>query len=141
MKRGELWWATLPPPIGPRPVVLLSRDAAYARREFITIAPLTTKIRGIGSEVILDRRDGLKKKSVANLDTISTIPKAALDTKISSLSREKIIEVDDAIRFALGLPTRSPSIVELEGMVGKPTSTFFAGPASGRTINHLPADH
>ena len=104
MKRGEVWWARLPRPIGRRPVVLLSRDAAYARRELITIAPITTRVRGIQAEVVLDRKDGLPKKSVANLDTISTIPKAALDGRVSVLSGEKMAAVEDAIRFALGFP-------------------------------------
>lgn len=115
MKRGDIWWARLPPPVGLRPVVLLSRNAAYASRELVTIAPITSRIRGIRSEVILDRGDGLKKKSVANLDTISTIPKAALDTKISSLSRKKVTEVEDAIRFALGIPIRPRDMLDLEG--------------------------
>ena len=104
MKRGEVWWARLSPPIGRRPVVLLSRNAAYASRELITIAPVTTHIRGIRSEVTLDRTNGLKKKSVANLDTISTIPKASLERKISALPTEKVTELSDAIRFALALP-------------------------------------
>lgn len=115
MKRGEVWWARLPPPIGRRPVVLLSRNAAYASRELVTVAPVTTRIRGIRSEVILDRADGLKKKSVANLDTISTIPKASLETKISSLPRQKVVEVGDAIRFALGLPHVPRDMLELRG--------------------------
>jgi mRNA interferase MazF len=116
MKRGEVWWAKLPPPIGLRPVVLLSRDAAYARREFITIAPITSRIRGIQAEVILDRKDGLKKKSVVNLDTINTIPKAALDGRISSLSGEKMAAVEEAIRFALGFPYRPSDMLDLQGI-------------------------
>ena len=115
MKRGDIWWAKLPPPFGRRPVVLLSRNAAYARRELITIAPITYRIRGIRSEVILDRKDGLTKKCVANLDTISTIPKAALDTKIASLTRAKVTEVEDAIRFALGFPFHPSDMPDLEG--------------------------
>lgn len=115
MKRGDIWWANLPPPTGRRPVVLLSRNAAYERRQLVTIAPITSRARGIRSEVILDKSDGLKKKSVANLDTIATIPKAALDSKVSSLSREKIIEVEDAIRFALGFPLRPPDMLDLKG--------------------------
>lgn len=102
MKRGEVWWAQLAGAAGYRPVVLLSRHAAYETREFITIAPVTTRIRNIKSEVPLGRAEGLKKKCVANLDTISTIPKAALDKKIASLPWSKMREVEEAIRFALG---------------------------------------
>lgn len=103
MKRGDIWWARLGPPAGDRPVVLLSRDAAYGTRELITIAPLTTRIRNLKSEVPLGRSEGLKKKCVASLDTITTIPKAVLDKKVTSLPRSKIHEIDRAIRFALGI--------------------------------------
>ncbi len=51
MKRGEIWWAELAPPAGRRPVLLLSRNEAYAVRELVMVAPLTTRIRGIPSEV------------------------------------------------------------------------------------------
>lgn len=103
MKRGDIWWANLPAPAGRRPVVLLSRNAAYERRQLITVAPVTSRGRGIRSEVVLDRQDGLKKKSFANFDTIATIPKAVLEERISSLSSQKLWEVEEAIRFALGL--------------------------------------
>ena len=103
MKRGDIWWAQLGAPAGYRPVVLLSRDAAYDRRELITIAPLTTRIRNLKSEVPLGRAEGLKKKCVANLDTITTIPKAVLDKKVTSLPRSKVHEIDEAIGFALGI--------------------------------------
>lgn len=102
MRRGEIWWAHLPAPVGYRPVVLLSRNAAYERREFITIAPISTRIRNIKAEVSLGRAEGLRKKSVANLDTLNTIAKAALDKKIASLSGDKMLEIEEAIRFALG---------------------------------------
>lgn len=82
--------------------MLLSRNAAYERREFVTIAPITTRIRNIKSEVPLGRAEGLRKKCVANLDTINTIPKVALEERVSSLSGQKMLEVEAAIRFALG---------------------------------------
>ncbi|RPJ34838.1 MAG: type II toxin-antitoxin system PemK/MazF family toxin [Planctomycetaceae bacterium] len=53
MRRGEVWWADLPPPTGRRPVVLLSRDDAYAVRALVTVAPVTTRIRSIPAEVPL----------------------------------------------------------------------------------------
>jgi mRNA interferase MazF len=74
MRRGEVWWAELPPPAGRRPVVLLSRDEAYSVRELVTIAPVTSRIRGIPTEVRLGPEDGLPKPCVINLDTITTIP-------------------------------------------------------------------
>lgn len=103
MKRGEVWWARLPAPANPRPVLLLSRDEAYAVRNLVTVAPLTTRIRNIPSEVPLGQADGLSKPCVANMDTLATIPKRLLDRKISSLTPAKLREAGKAIRFALDL--------------------------------------
>ena len=59
MRHGEVWWADLPPPTGRRPVVLLSRNAAYAIRALGIVAPATTRIRHILTAVPLDPEDGL----------------------------------------------------------------------------------
>lgn len=103
MRRGEIWWAELPPPAGRRPVVLLSRDEAYEVRDLLTVAPVTTRIRGIPVEVALERAEGLRKKCVINLDTITTIPKHSLRERISLLSTNRLKAVDEAICFALGI--------------------------------------
>ncbi len=91
-------------PIGRRPVVLLSRNAAYAIRTSITVALVTTRIRRIRSEVSIGPREGLAEASVANLDDILTIPKESLLNQAGELSREKMEQVAAAIRFALALP-------------------------------------
>lgn len=103
MRRGEIWWANLAPPAGRRPVLLLSRDEAYAIRALVTVAAVTTRVRRIPSEVLLGPEDGLPRRCVANLDVIATIAKASLRERIASLSREKLKAVDAAIHFALGL--------------------------------------
>lgn len=103
MRRGEVWWAELPPPFGRRPVVLLSREEAYPVRNQVTVAPVTTRIRRIRSEVPLGPEQGLPRQCVANLDTIGTIPKGALRERIALLPHEKIQAINAAIRFALGL--------------------------------------
>ncbi len=103
MKRGEIWWAELGPPAGRRPVLLLSRDEAYSVRELVTVAPVTTRVRHIASEVPLGPDDGLPKDCVVNLDTITTIAKVSLRERLTELNTEKQKAVDDAIRFALGL--------------------------------------
>jgi len=103
MKRGELWWADLPAPVGRRPVLLLSRDRAYAVRNAVTGAFLTTTIRNIPVEVALGPADGLPKPCVVNLDVVNTIPKAALAERITTLSVAKLAEVAKALRFALDL--------------------------------------
>ncbi len=103
MRRGEIWWANLDPPAGRRPVVLLSRNEAYTVRSLIIVAPVTTRIRHINSEVLLSTADGLPQDCAANLDTITTVPKDCLQQRIATLSQRKIIELEKAIRFALGM--------------------------------------
>lgn len=103
MKRGEIWWAELPPPAGRRPVLLLSRDEAYAVREFVTVAPVTTRSRHIPSEVTLGSDDGLPKVCVVNLDTITTIGKSRLSQRLAVLSYQKLQAVETALHFALGM--------------------------------------
>lgn len=104
MKRGEVWWAHLPHPVGRRPVVLLSRDSAYRARSAVTVAPVTRTIRKIPVEVPLDQSDGLPSRCVVNLDDIATIPKSLLKQRITVLSGEKMQQIDEAIGFALDLP-------------------------------------
>lgn len=103
MKRGEVWWAEQPEPIGTRPVVLLSRDEAYSVRNSVTVAQVTRTIRKIPVEVMLSKKDGLPKKCVANLDTIATIRKKILTERICMLKAEKIQKINKAIKFALEL--------------------------------------
>jgi mRNA interferase MazF len=103
MRRGEIWWAELPPPARRRPVVLLSRDDAYAVREMVTVAPITTRIRRIPSEVLLGRAEGLPRRCVANLDSITTIPRPMLVQRVAPLDPARLAAVDRALRFALGL--------------------------------------
>jgi len=103
MRRGEVWWAQLPLPLGRRPVVLLSRDEAYAVRNAVTVAEVTSTIRGIPVEVELGPEDGLPKKCVVNLDTIVTIRKDLLIERIALLRDEKIEQINSAIKFALSI--------------------------------------
>jgi mRNA interferase MazF len=103
MKRGEVWWADLPAPAGRRPVLLLSRNKAYEIRSAVTVAEITSIIRQIPVEVQLSKEDGMPKKCVVNLDTMMTIPKNLLTEYLTTLSSEKMITVEEAIRFALNL--------------------------------------
>jgi mRNA interferase MazF len=103
MRRGEIWWADLGPPSGKHPVVLLSREEAYAVRTAITVAPLTRTVRGIPVEVPLGEKDGLPKPCVINLDSIITIPRRLLASRITSLTPDKLRQIREAIRFALDL--------------------------------------
>lgn len=103
MRRGEVWWAKLPLPVGRRPVVLLSRDEAYAVRNAVIVAEVTSTIRGIPVEVELGPDDGLPKKCVVNLDTIVTIRKDLLIERIAILRDEKIEQIHSAVKFALSI--------------------------------------
>jgi mRNA interferase MazF len=103
MRRGEVWWADLPPPAGRRPVVLLSRDEAYSVRELVTVAPISSRMRRIPTEVVLGREDGLPRRCAANLDSLTTIPKRVLTGRLSVLGPGKVAAVERALRFALGL--------------------------------------
>ena len=103
MRRGEVWWADLPAPAGRRPVVLLSRNEAYGVRQLVTVAPVTTRIRRIPTEVPLGAAEGLPKACVVNLDTITTIPRRTLTQMLSPLPPDKLTAVERALLFALGM--------------------------------------
>ena len=103
MRRGELWWARLPTLVGRRPVVLVSRDSAYAVRAACTVVEVSARVRDIPSEVALGKRDGLPRRCVANADNIVTIPKTWLDERISQLAPHKIEALDAALKFSLSL--------------------------------------
>jgi len=105
MRRGEVWWAELPSPIGRRPVLLLSRNAAYKVRTSVTVAAVTRTIRNIAVEVRLGQENGMPTECVVNLDNILTIPKSRLTERIAALSDEKMRAVDKAVVFALDLKT------------------------------------
>jgi mRNA interferase MazF len=104
VRQGEIWWASLPKPIGRRPVVLLSRNEAYKIRSSVTVAIVTSTIRQIPAEVSLGPAQGLPKACVANLDTIITIEKASLHARLCVLTDSKWDETITALKFALDLP-------------------------------------
>jgi mRNA interferase MazF len=104
MRRGQIYWARLPQPVGRRPVLLVSRTAAIAVREAVTVAPITRTIRELPSELLLGRRHGLRTASVASCDSLQTIPKAALGrTPVGALGSGELYALDRALRFALGI--------------------------------------
>ncbi len=85
-------------------MLLLSRDEAYLVRSLVTVAPVTTRIRSIPVELPLGSEDGLPKPCVANLDSLATIPKALLESRIATLGPDKLGAAEEALRFALDLP-------------------------------------
>jgi len=103
MKQGEIWWSNLPSPVGRRPVLLLSRNEAYRVRSAVTVAIVTSTIRNIPSEVRLGPADGMPKICVANLDTILTIRKSSIDSRICSLSEMKWMSIVQALKFVFAI--------------------------------------
>ncbi|MBN4054492.1 type II toxin-antitoxin system PemK/MazF family toxin [Nitrospira defluvii] len=103
MQRGEIRWYKFKPPDKKRPILILTRNSIIDYLGEITIAPVTTTIREIPSEVFLSRSDGLPKKCAVNFDHIQTVQKNRIGALISTLSKEKLAEVTHAINFALEL--------------------------------------
>ena len=90
-------------------MLLLSRDEAYAMRAMVTVAPASTTVRGFSLEVKIGRREGVPRESVINCHSLVTIPKADPIERAGALSAAKLRQLDDALRFALGLDPRPSS--------------------------------
>jgi mRNA interferase MazF len=104
MRRGEVWWAELPPPWGRRPVLLVARDEAYRFLRWVLVAPLTGRIRDLPTTVLLDPvTDRVPQASVVQLDAIQPIDREWLEAPITTLEPVTMRAVDRAIEFALGL--------------------------------------
>lgn len=103
MKRGEVRWYKFKHPDKKRPVVILTRNSILEYLGEVTIAPVTSTIRDIPSEVLLSRLDGMHNDCAINCDHIQTVSKSNVGSMIASLSKEKLSEVRDAINFALNL--------------------------------------
>jgi len=105
MNQGDVYWYTFRTPDKRCPVLILTRNSAIQFLTGITIAPITSTIRGIPSEVVLTVADGLFNDCAANFDNMQTIQKVQLSTFITHLSTAKMREVRAAIEFALGFDT------------------------------------
>jgi mRNA interferase MazF len=103
MKRGEVRWYKFKHPDKKRPVVILTRNSILEYLGEVTIAPVTSTMRDIPSEVLLSRLDGMHNDCAINCDHIQTVSKSNVGSMITSLSKEKLSEVRDAINFALNL--------------------------------------
>lgn len=104
MRQYEVWQARLPEPIGRRPVLLLTRDAAYEYLTKVLVVEVTTTIRNILVEVPLGRAEGLRQRSVANFDNIHVVATSRLEGRLGALAAARVAEVTKALGFALGWP-------------------------------------
>jgi mRNA interferase MazF len=102
MRRGEVRWYAFGPPNKRRPVLVLTRDSAIGFLSMLTVAPITTTMRSIPSEVFLGPADGMPTECAVNLDNIQTVSKAKVGPLITSLPAEQMLEVQRAVGFALG---------------------------------------
>ena len=103
MKQSDVYWYTFRAPDKRRPVLILTRNSAISFLTGITVAPITTTIRSIPSEVILTPEDdGMFERCAVNTDNIQTIQKVNLGVFITQLSQERMREVRMAIEFSLG---------------------------------------
>jgi len=103
MKHGEIRWYKFLTPDKKRPVLILTRDSALEYLKEVTIAPITSTVRDIPSEVFLSTVDGVPKDCAVNCDHLQTVSKGKIGSLITSLPRTKMLEVGRAIRFALDI--------------------------------------
>jgi mRNA interferase MazF len=100
-RRGEVWWCE-PPDIGRRPVVVLSRDAAIPRLRRALVAPCTTTIRQLASEVVLEPgNDPVPARCAVNLDSVESVSIAVLVDRLGRLSDERMREICGALEVAV----------------------------------------
>jgi len=102
VERGDVRLVRFPPPDKPRPVLVLTRSSALEYLSRVTVAPITSAVRGVPSEVLLDADDGMKQPCVVNLHNVVTVPRDALGRRVGRLPRDRMREVCTALAFALG---------------------------------------
>ena len=103
MKHGEIRWYKFARPDKKRPVLILTRDSVLEYLDEVTIAPITTTVRDIPSEVFLSKADGVPQDCAVNCDHLQTVPKAKIGVLITFLPPAKMADVGRAIRFALDI--------------------------------------
>ena len=99
-RRGDVWFADVPGDKR-RPVVVLTRDSVLPRLTTILVAPVTTRVRRIPTELALGRAHGLSRPCVANFDNVAPLPKRALARWVGRLTPEELIRACAAARFAI----------------------------------------
>jgi mRNA interferase MazF len=99
--RGEIWWCEVRE-VGGRPVVVLSRDAVLPRRRRAVVAPGTTTIRGLASEVVLEPgEDPIPRQTALNLDALESVSVGVLAERLGRLSDDRMRQVCAALTVAV----------------------------------------
>src|SRR5260370_23801879 len=101
MRRGEVRWYRFLQPNKKRPILLLTRNSALEFLGEVTVAPITSTVRDIPSEVALSRADGVDRDCAVNVDHVQTVPKARIGALIATLPEARMAEVRAALLFAL----------------------------------------
>ena len=102
VNRGEIWQFSFPRPDRRRPVLILTRQDIIDHLHNVTVAPITTTIRGIPTEVVIGPECGLKTTSAINLDNLVTVPKNGLRSFVATVPPSVMTEIREAILFAFG---------------------------------------
>lgn len=102
VSRGDVRLCRVSPPDKTRPVVVLTRDGAIDYLAAVTVAPVTSAIRGVPSEVVLSEEDGMKTPCAVNLHNVITVRQSELGRRVSQLSPSRMEEICEALAFALG---------------------------------------
>ena len=102
LERGEVCLYRFSPPDKERPVLVLTRSSAIAYLSRVTVAPITSTIRGVPSEVALGPEDGLKQNCAVNLHNVVTVNQQSLGPRLTQLTSRRMSEVCAALAFALG---------------------------------------
>ena len=103
MKRGEIRWYKFKAPDKKRPVLILTRDSILEYLGEVTVAPITSTVRDIPSEVFLSKQDGMTKGCAINFDHIQTVSTGKIGSLVTTLSADKLEQVGVAVQFALDL--------------------------------------
>lgn len=102
ISRGDIRFYQFAPPDKKRPVLVLTRDSAASYLSTVTVAPVTTAIRGVPSEVLLTEDDGMKTHCAVNLHNVVTVTQNRLGKRVAQLSSLRMAEICAALRFSLG---------------------------------------
>jgi mRNA interferase MazF len=103
MRHGEIRWYKFAKPDKKRPVLILTRDSVLEYLGEVTIAPITSTIRNIPSEVFLSKTDGMLRDCAINCDHLQTVQKRKIGSLITSLTPAKMTAVGRAVRFAIDI--------------------------------------
>lgn len=104
MRRGEVRWYRFDAPDKRRPVLILTRDSALEFLGEVTVAPVTSVIRDIPTEVVLGPDDGMPRECAVNLDHLQTVSRGRIGALITTLHQTRMVEAGNALQFALGFP-------------------------------------